>query len=143
MTETAPIELTVVIDSVVRMREQQLWPHPDLLEFALAAENAGVDGVLLGLHVPHVTVRDRDWRMLERLRRARLWPKVAGAGAAVTAGLVFAVTVLLFLQSPVDSLPRMDDVELAAAQDAELLDELEFLAWMVALEEPDDIPKSG
>ena len=76
-------------------------------------------------------------------RKARLWPRVAGAGAAVSAGLVFAVAVLLFLQSPVDSLPRMDDVELAAAQDAELLDELEFLAWMVALEEPDDIPKSG
>lgn len=72
MTDPGPIELAVVMDSVVRMREQQLWPHPDLLAFALAAERAGIDAVLLSLHVPHVTVRDRDWRMLGELQRARL-----------------------------------------------------------------------
>ncbi len=72
MTQNAPTELTVVIDSVVRMREQQLWPWPDPLEFALAAEQAGIDGVLLSLHVPHIAVRDRHWRMLSELREARL-----------------------------------------------------------------------
>ena len=72
MTGRGGIELTVVIDSVVRLREQQLWPHPDLHEFANAAETAGVDGLLLSLHTPLVTVRDRDWRMLGQLHRARL-----------------------------------------------------------------------
>lgn len=72
MTQAGPIELTVVIDSVVRMREQQLWPYPNTLEFALAAERAGANAILLSLHVPHVTVRDRDWRMLSGLRKATL-----------------------------------------------------------------------
>ncbi|HMB73413.1 MAG TPA: pyridoxine 5'-phosphate synthase [Gammaproteobacteria bacterium] len=72
MSSAAAIELTVVVDSVLRMREQQLWPHPDVLEFAMAAERAGVDGVLLSLHIQHVTVNDRDWRLLEGLHHARV-----------------------------------------------------------------------
>lgn len=66
------VELTVVVDSVLRLREQQLWPYPDVLEFAMAAEDAGIDGVLLSLYIQHVTVRDRDWSLLSGLRRARL-----------------------------------------------------------------------
>ena len=61
-----------MLDSVFRMREQPLWPHPDPLEVARAAEAAGVDAVLLGLHVPHVSIRDRDWQTLRELARAKL-----------------------------------------------------------------------
>jgi pyridoxine 5-phosphate synthase len=70
--QSRPIELTVVIDGVVQMREQHIWPHPDPLEFALAAERAGADGILLSLNVDHVAAHDRDWRMMSDLRHARL-----------------------------------------------------------------------
>jgi len=66
------MELTVAIDSVLRMREQQLWPYPDAVKFAVAAERAGVDGILVSLDINHVTVRDRDLRDFEALARARL-----------------------------------------------------------------------
>jgi pyridoxine 5-phosphate synthase len=72
MTVTDSVELTVVLDSVFRMREQQLWPHPDPLEFALAAEAAGIDSVLLSLQIAHVAARDRGWQTLSELRRAKL-----------------------------------------------------------------------
>lgn len=68
-----------------------------------------------------------------------LWPRFVGVGAAAAAALVVAIA----LQAPVETLPRMDDAELAAAQEAELLEDLEFVAWMVALEESDDLPNSG
>ncbi|MGD8324466.1 MAG: pyridoxine 5'-phosphate synthase [Gammaproteobacteria bacterium] len=72
MTRGDRIEITVVIDSVLSMREQQIWPYPDPLAFALAAERAGVDGILLGLRASHVSVQDRDWQMFRELQRARL-----------------------------------------------------------------------
>jgi pyridoxine 5-phosphate synthase len=72
VTPGRPIELTLVLDSVVRLREQQLWPQPDVLEFALAAERAGIDGVLLGLHVSHVAISDRNWHTLDKLSRSKL-----------------------------------------------------------------------
>ena len=60
------------MDNVVRLREQQLWPYPDPLQFALAAVHAGVDGVLLSLHVSHVAVSDRNWQVLGELQEANL-----------------------------------------------------------------------
>jgi len=79
------LELTVVVDGVMRMREQQLWPYPDLLEFATAAEDAGADGILLSLHIQHVTVRDRDWRVLSGLRRASVCLAAAPDEASLAA----------------------------------------------------------
>jgi pyridoxine 5-phosphate synthase len=66
------MELTIAIDSVVRMREQQLWPYPDAGRFAVAAEGAGVDGILVSLNVTHVAVCDRDLREFDALSHARL-----------------------------------------------------------------------
>jgi len=66
------MELTIAIDSVIRMREQQLWPHPDAGKFAVAAERAGVDGILVSLDVSHVAVRDRDLHDFDELARASL-----------------------------------------------------------------------
>jgi pyridoxine 5-phosphate synthase len=66
------MELTVVVDSVIRMREQQLWPYPDPRQFAAAAENAGADGILASLNIRHVAARDRDWREFDGLARAGL-----------------------------------------------------------------------
>jgi hypothetical protein len=37
----------------------------------------------------------------------------------------------------------MDDVEMAAAQEVELLEELEFVAWMLAMEESNATPSQG
>jgi hypothetical protein len=45
-------------------------------------------------------------------------------------------------QTPALTLPQGDEVELAAAQEIELLEELEFVAWMVAFEN-EDLPTSG
>ncbi len=67
------------------------------------------------------------------------WPRAAGAGTAAVALMVAA----LVLYSPVDTLPRIDAAELAAAQEAELLEELEFVAWMIAMEEADALPAQG
>ena len=62
-----------------------------------------------------------------------------GAAAAM-AGVVLAVA--LVLQRPDVTLPVAEEEELAAAQDTELLEDLEFVAWMVALED-EDLPTSG
>lgn len=67
------------------------------------------------------------------------WPRAAGAGTAAMAIMVAA----LVLYSPIDPLPRIEASELAAAQEAELLEELEFVAWMIAMEEADAIPAQG
>ena len=68
-----------------------------------------------------------------------LWPRFVGVGAVLSAALLVAVLV----RTPTDVLPRLDEAELAAAQEAELLEELEFVAWMVAMEEADELPNSG
>lgn len=67
------------------------------------------------------------------------WPRVAGVSGALAAALLVAVVV----RTPTDTLPRMPAEELAAAQEAELLEELEFVAWMVAMDEADDLPNQG
>jgi hypothetical protein len=66
------------------------------------------------------------------------WQPWAAIGAM--ASVAFAAAVLL--QSPPSTLPMADETELAAAQEMELLEELEFVAWMVALED-EDLPTSG
>ena len=67
-----------------------------------------------------------------------LWPALS-AGGACAAILAWAVLIA----TPVDILPVMDDVEMAAAQEVELLEELEFVAWMLAMEESNATPSQG
>ena len=64
MTDGVRTELSVVIDSVVRMREAQVWAQPDAGALAAAAIGAGADGVLLSLYATHVAARDRSPEML-------------------------------------------------------------------------------
>jgi len=66
------------------------------------------------------------------------WRAWAATGALASAVLVVAVV----LETPALTLPQGDEVELAAAQEIELLEELEFVAWMVAFEN-EDLPTSG
>jgi hypothetical protein len=66
------------------------------------------------------------------------WQAWAATGALASGVLVVAI----MLQTPSLALPAGDEVELAAAQEIELLEELEFVAWMVALED-EDSPTSG
>lgn len=67
-----------------------------------------------------------------------VWP--AWCAGTVSAA-VFAWIV--FITDPVEVLPVMDDLEMAAAQDVELLEELEFVAWMLAEREFEDEPSQG
>lgn len=68
------------------------------------------------------------------------WLRWTGAGAVATT-LIFVWVVAV--NSPIESLPQMDAMELAAAQESELLEELEFVAWMVAMEDQDEPSNSG
>ena len=61
------------------------------------------------------------------------WQKLAGASAFAAV----AVLSLVLMQAETDTLPRMSDEEMFAAQDAELLEDLEFLAWVAEMETPD------
>lgn len=67
-----------------------------------------------------------------------LWPAL-GASGACAAILAWAVLVA----TPSNILPHMDEVEMAAAQETELLEELEFVAWMLAMEETNANPTQG
>ncbi len=58
------------------------------------------------------------------------WLVPAGAAATLFAG------VMLVGKAPTDTMPILDEQELAAAADMDLLDDIEFLAWM--LEEAGD-----
>lgn len=71
------------------------------------------------------------------------WSRFTGWSAAASALLVLAVGVAVFVPKPVDTMPRMNEAEIAAAQESELLQELEFVAWMVAMEEANELPNSG
>lgn len=64
----------------------------------------------------------------------------AGVGGALTAGLLVA---LLVAPQADESLPLFAESEMAAAQDVELLEELEFVAWLVAMEENPDALEQG
>ena len=65
-----------------------------------------------------------------------------GAGVT-TAAAILVVVLMLPVASSIDPLPLGEDTELAAAQDLELLQELEFVAWMMAMEESDRLGNSG
>ena len=58
------------------------------------------------------------------------WMVPVGGAAAV------AVTALLLHGEGVEQLPRLAEPELAAAMEMEILDDMEFLAWMLE-EDPD------
>ena len=72
-------------------------------------------------------------------------PGILGAGAAAAA---FVITVLVYSpgETTPDILPLLDETEMAAAQDAELLENLEFVAWMMENDDElqiDDLPIQG
>ncbi len=72
-------------------------------------------------------------------RAAKPWLTL-GAGGLLAA----AATVLVLLSSPeMMEMPDLDEQELAAAQEVELLEDLEFVAWMLAMEETDENPNQG
>ena len=76
------------------------------------------------------------------LAQTKLWqrPMVWGMGGSVAAAaLVFAV----FVGSGASELPPLDQPDFVVAQDAELLEELEFVAWMMAMEESGEAPVSS
>lgn len=89
----------------------------------------------------HETERDIDLKTREQLAAARraavasadasapwLSPWLLGfGGSAATMALVLAITFV----SVEPELPPLDQVEFAVAQDTELLEDLEFVAWMM------------
>lgn len=76
--------------------------------------------------------------MPETRRSWLLWPTL-GLGSACAAMLVWAVLFTI----PVDRLPVLDDEEMAAALNVELLEELEFVAWMLTEKDATDAPSQG
>ena len=71
-----------------------------------------------------------------------LWRWTGAGGVAASLALV-TVLAVRGPEPPSDALPRMEGLELALVQDSELLEELEFVAWMVAMEEADEPLTSG
>jgi hypothetical protein len=67
------------------------------------------------------------------------WSRWAGVGAMAAGVLVVAV----LLRGPLDSMPVADDLDLVVAQEVELLEELEFVAWMVAMDDAAKPPNAG
>jgi hypothetical protein len=66
------------------------------------------------------------------------WPTLATTGVFAA-----AITWVVLLSSPDLTLPKLDEAELAAAQEAELLEELDFVAWMVDMESSNATPNQG
>ena len=75
--------------------------------------------------------------------RKPLWS--APISWALTGTVAAAVlTIAVFLSSGEGrDFPPLGQPEFAAAQDAELLEELEFVAWMLAMEDSDESSTSG
>ncbi len=65
-------------------------------------------------------------------RRRNIW---FGYGLGGVAAAVLVVALLAPQTQTLEQFPLLEDAEMAAAQDAELLEDLEFVAWMVAMEE--------
>lgn len=59
---------------------------------------------------------------------ARGWLPIAMVGGGSVAGAV--LLVMMLSSGPGPALPLMEEVEMAAAQDVDMLTDLEFLAWM-------------
>ena len=71
-------------------------------------------------------------------------PMVWGlGGSAAAAVLAFAVFTPSLIGPGADDLPPLDQPEFIASQEAELLEELEFVAWMMAMEESGEAPVSS
>ena len=68
------------------------------------------------------------------------WAPLMGASALASAALL---VVLVLPQSASQSLPLLEASEMAAAQELELLEELEFVAWMLAEEKDNAFPSQG
>lgn len=126
MTETDSELAKAAAAAGAQLRQDELEVSPEVAQSLQAARRLAVDEAERSL------ASATPW-----------WPKIAGAGAAVSAAFVVVVSLTVYLQAPLDSLPRMDESEMAAAQEADLLEELEFVAWMVAIEEADELPNSG
>ena len=62
-----------------------------------------------------------------RSRKPWLSYTLLGSGAFASA----LVVSLVFLGQPEPALPLLEDAEMAAAMEVEMLEELEFLAWMI------------
>lgn len=73
-------------------------------------------------------------RAVERKRRFSVQPGWAGAGALVAS---LAVAVIYFDNQQLPPLPAIyeDPLQQAAAEEMELMDDLEFYAWLVLQEE--------
>ncbi len=84
---------------------------------------------------PHTISDLRSARLAAVAKPLLYWPLVTATGA-FAAILAWSV----FVAKPDLALPNMDDMEMAAAQESELLEDLDFVAWMLALEETDESP---
>ena len=65
------------------------------------------------------------------------------SGTAAAAVLAYAIMTPGLLEPGTEGMPPLDQPEFVVAQDAELLEELEFVAWMMAMEESGEAPVSS
>ncbi len=65
------------------------------------------------------------------------WLLPTAAAATVMVG------VMLTWNSPPETMPMLDEQELAAAMDMEMLDDIEFLAWMLEENSDEVFPDDG
>jgi hypothetical protein len=85
------------------------------------------------------SVRGQALQAASETRRPWLfWPALSA-----TAGCAALLAWTVLITAPIDMLPVMDELEMTAAQDVELLEDLEFVAWMLAEQEVDDAPSQG
>ena len=104
------------------LREAELDVDPHTLESLAAARRQAVKAA---------ESRKPSWSVPKN------WALTGSAAAAVLA-------MAVFLGSGAGTgFPPLDQPEFAAAQDAELLEELEFVAWMLAMEDSDESSASG
>ena len=78
--------------------------------------------------------------------RRNIWqaPMAWGlSGSAAAALLAYAIITPGVIEPGTEGMPPLDQPEFVIAQEAELLEELEFVAWMMAMEESGEAPVSG
>lgn len=68
------------------------------------------------------------------------WYATAASGTVVA---VAALVIVLMSGPQMIEIPNLNEQELAAAQEVELLEELEFVAWMLTMEDIDESPSQG
>ncbi len=80
------------------------------------------------------------WGMKGAVRPVPRWPSIAGFGAVM--GVALTVTVMV--RAPqLEPLPFLNADEMAAVENVELLEELEFVAWVAAMEAEDEVSPHG